>query len=216
MNSFHTSRFLLTFACLVSALTVHAQETDTLRREAPVMVSPDTVLLRTETYPEDRFFNRPGLPWFRRNAAFIGAGLGFATGKGQGLYTAFTPRLAFFVQRGLAVGLRGAFERRAKTSYRANSGGAFVRYYPVRGNFFVFGEGGFNLGRFNSSDVGPGDRRGFSSLNIGVGLGVKLQEKLSLEAMFENNYYDKAPVYAGNNRGPQIKLGVNFHLNSQR
>ena len=112
MKTFHISRFLLALTCLITALTVQAQETDTLRRETPVMTAPDTVMSRRDLssedrYPEDRFFNRPGLPWFRRNAAFIGAGFGFATGKGQGLYTAFTPRLAFFVQRGLAVGIRG-------------------------------------------------------------------------------------------------------------
>ncbi|GAB3319777.1 hypothetical protein GCM10027299_12690 [Larkinella ripae] len=214
---FHQLLILLTF-CLITTATAYAQETDTLRRESPVMTTPDTLLQRSKMDLDDDvpYFQRPGLPWFRRNAAFIGAGLGFATGKGQGLYTAFTPRLAFFVQRGLAVGLRGSFERRAKTSYRANSGGAFVRYYPVRGNFFVFGEGGFNLGKFNSSDVQIGDRRGFSSLNIGLGLGVKVQEQLSLELQFENNYYDKAPVYAGNNRGPQLKLAANFHISSRR
>ena len=142
----------------------------------------------------------------------LGAALGFATGKGQGLYTAFNPRVSYFVQQGLSVGLRGAFESRASTSYRANSGGAFVRYYPVRNNFYVFGEGGFNIGKFRSSDVGPNDRRGFSSLNIGLGLGVKAMEKLSFELMIENNYYDKAPEYAGHNRGPQIKLGANLHF----
>ncbi|GAB3934111.1 hypothetical protein GCM10028804_50930 [Larkinella terrae] len=168
--------------------------------------------MTTPSDDQKSYIERPGSPWFQRGAAFIGVALGFATGKGQGLYTAFNPRVALFIQRGLAIGLRGAFESRASTSYRANSAGAFVRYYPVRNAFYVFGEGGFNVGKFRSSDVGPNDRRGFSSLNIGLGLGIRATDRLGIELMIENNYYDKAPVYAGNNRGPQIKLGANFHI----
>lgn len=206
--------FNLVIFCLITTAVVHAQETDTLRRDAPAATSPDTTQRKLEAASDNQksYIDRPGSPWFQRGAALIGVSLGFATGKGQGLYTAFNPRVALFIQRSLAIGLRGAFESRASTSYRANSAGAFVRYYPVRNAFYVFGEGGFNIGKFRSSDVGPNDRRGFSSLNIGLGLGIKALEKLSFELMIENNYYDKAPVYAGNNRGPQIKLGANFHI----
>jgi hypothetical protein len=204
---------LLTF-CLLTNIVVQAQVTDTLRHDAPATTAPDTVQRKTVPNSDSQtsYIDRPGSPWFQRNAFLIGASIGFATGKGQGFYTAFNPRVALFIQRGLALGLRGAFESRASTSYRANSAGAFVRYYPVRNAFYVFGEGGFNVGKFRSSDVGPNDRRGFSSLNIGLGLGVRVLEKLGLELMIENNYYDKAPVYAGNNRGPQIKIGANYHI----
>ncbi|MGM9507554.1 hypothetical protein ACS5NO_07500 [Larkinella sp. GY13] len=200
--------------CLLTTVVVQAQETDTLRRDVPTTPLPDTTYRSREVFSDVKpsYFRRPGLPWFQKGAFMLGAALGFATGKGQGLYTAFNPRASFFIQQGLSVGLRGAFESRASTSYRANSGGAFVRYYPVRNNFYVFGEGGFNIGKFRSSDVGPNDNRGFSSLNIGLGLGVKAMEKLSFELMIENNYYDKAPVFAGHNRGPQIKLGANLHF----
>ncbi|GAB3260857.1 hypothetical protein GCM10027347_25510 [Larkinella harenae] len=207
--------------CLITTVAVHAQETDTLRRDAPVTISPDTsigIQRSREVFPEVRpsVFDRARSPWFRPGAFLFGASLGFGTGRGQGLYTVFNPRAAYFIQRGLAIGLRGAFESRARTSYRANSAGGFVRFYPVRNNFYAFGEGGFNIGKFRSSDVGPNDRRGFSSLNIGLGLGIRAAENFSVELMVENNYYDKAPVYAGNNRGPQIKLGANFHLGSRQ
>ncbi|MFC5412921.1 outer membrane protein [Larkinella bovis] len=218
MKTFTNRLIILTSLCLINAIVTQAQVTDTLRREPAVATQPDTTFNTSKRLSDENLsdFERPGSPWFQRNAAFIGLGLGFAIGKGQGLYTAFTPRVGFFLQRGFAIGLRGAFESRAKTSYRANSAGAFVRYYPVQNNFYVFGEGGFNIGKFRSSDVGPNDKRGFSSLNIGAGLGVRALDNLSFELMIENNYYDKAPVYAGNNRGPQIKLGANFHISSRR
>ncbi|RRB01000.1 hypothetical protein [Larkinella rosea] len=215
----HIHRLINVLAiCLLTTVVVQAQETDTLRRDVPPTSVPDTTQRKVTATSDDQksYIDRPGSPWFQRGAALIGVSLGFATGKGQGLYTAFNPRAAIFIQRSLALGLRGAFESRASTSYRANSAGAFVRYYPVRNSFYVFGEGGFNIGKFRSSDVGPNDRRGFSSLNIGLGLGVRATDRLGIELMIENNYYDKAPAYAGNNRGPQIKLGANFHISSRR
>ncbi|MGV3558341.1 outer membrane protein [Larkinella arboricola] len=210
--------FFLVTISLTTSVVLRAQETDTLRRETPATTTTppptDTTMRVNRTYSDAplSYFNRPGSPWFRSGAFLLGASIGFGTGKGQGLYTVFSPRAAYFVQRGLAVGFRGAFESRANTSFRANSAGAFLRYYPVRNNFYVYGEGGFNVGKFKSSDVGPNDRRGFSSINIGIGMGLKVAENLSVEAMIENNYYDKAPVYSGNNRGPQIKVGINYHF----
>ena len=214
MKRYLTHIFILLSICLIKPVVVQAQETDTLRRDVPTIASPDTVR-RTYNVDLDRersYFRRQGLPWFQNGAFLFGASLGFATGKGQGLYMAINPRIGLFIQQGLAIGVRGAFESRAKTSYRANSAGAFVRFYPIRNNFYAFGEGGFNIGKFRSSDVGPNDRRGFSSLNIGLGVGIKALENLSFELMIENNYYDKAPVYSGNNRGPQVKIGVNYHI----
>ncbi|MFD1140691.1 outer membrane protein [Larkinella insperata] len=210
----HRILFLVTISLTTTAIA-QAQETDTLRRDTPpVATQPDTTLRSNRVFFDVRpsYFDRTNSPWFRSGAFLLGASVGFATGRGQGLYTIFSPRAACFVQRGLAVGFRGAFENRANTSYRANSAGAFLRYYPVRNNFYVYGEGGFNVGKFKSSDVGPNDRRGFSSINIGIGMGLKVANSLSVEAMIENNYYDKAPVYSGNNRGPQIKVGLNYHI----
>lgn len=217
MKTFINRIFFLVTISLTTTVAVHAQETDTLRRETPTVAPPDTTAPSGRVFSDVRpsYFDRPGIPWFRSGAFLGGVSLGFGTGKGQGLYTIFSPRVAYFVQRGLAVGFRGAFESRAKTSYRANSAGAFLRYYPVRNNFYVYGEGGFNLGKYKSSDVGPTDRRGFSSINIGLGIGLKASEYFSFEAMIENNYYDKAPVYSGNNRGPQIKVGVNYHFGAR-
>lgn len=220
MKRFINRVLVLSAFCLITSVAAQAQETDTLRRDVPAAPLPDTTTtLRSQPVFSDvrpSYFDRTNSPWFRPGAFWFGVALGFGTGKGQGLYTAFNPRVSYFLHRGFSVGLRGAFESRAKTSYRANSGGAFVRYYPVRNNFYVFGEGGFNIGKYRSSDVGPNDRSGFSSLNIGLGMGLKAVENISFELMIENNYYDKAPVLAGSNRGPQIKLGANFHLGARQ
>ncbi|GAB3907295.1 hypothetical protein GCM10028803_40780 [Larkinella knui] len=214
----YINRLLLFSVCLTTGLVAQAQETDTLKSDTPAPSSLATPPATEEVRSDYRrsYFDRSDSPWFRSGAFLVGVSLGFATGKGQGLYTVFNPRVGYFIKRGLALGIRGAFESRASTSYRANSGGAFVRYYPIRNTFYLFGEGGLNIGKFRSSDVGPNDRRGFSSLNIGLGVGLKAMEKLSFELMIENNYYDKAPVFAGNNRGPQVKLGANLHIGGRR
>jgi|GEM_PF-1185199 len=150
------------------------------------------------------------LDWFQRGSFLLGLNLGL--GLGTGSYLISNPRVAYFVQRGIAVGVKLSVENRLSTSYRANQGGGFIRYYPVRNRFFVFGEGGFNIGRYRTSIVGPDDKRGFSSVNLGLGVGLQATRNVGLELMYDHNYYDKTPEFAGRNRGPQIKFGVNLHL----
>ncbi|WP_266363950.1 outer membrane beta-barrel protein [Tellurirhabdus rosea] len=159
--------------------------------------------------------NRNELGWFQRGAGFGGISLGFGPGDSGGSYLFFNPRLGYFVQRGLALGLKFGFENRINTSYRASLFGPFVRYYPIRNRFSLFAEGGLNFGRYRSSLVGPDDKRGFSSINLGLGFSYQLLPALGLELMYDHNYYDKTPEFAGRNRGPQIKLGLNFHLSSR-
>jgi len=226
--------------CLLMVTTAQAQESDTLRRQEQPSYNSDSSRDRSNDnqdnrrdydnqrrsdYRDDReltdkererLIRRAGLSWFQTGAGFGGASVGFGVGKGQGLYGAFSPRLGFFIQQGLAVGLRGTFESRFSTSYRSNAGGAFVRYYPLRGNFYAFGEAGFNIGKYKSSDVSQDDRRRYSNLNVGLGVGLRALRSLGFELVVENNYYDKTPVLAGSNRGPQIKIGANYHIGSRR
>ena len=223
--------FSTLIGCLMLAATAQAQQADTLRREDRPTYDSDSSRTRSNDNSSDRrnddnrnlsdkdrmrFERRAGLSWFQTGAGFGGASVGFGVGKGQGLYLAFSPRLGFFIQQGLAVGLRGTFESRLSTSYRSNAGGAFVRYYPLRGNFYAFGEAGFNIGKYKSSDVSMDDRRRYSNLNIGLGVGIRALKSLGFELVVENNYYDKTPVLAGSNRGPQIKIGANYHIGSKR
>ncbi|WP_128545774.1 hypothetical protein [Larkinella soli] len=206
--------FSLLIGLFLFSITARAQNADTLRTDTTTVTRPPA-RIASDTIPS---YEKPktGLDWFWRSAGFGGASLGFGLGQGQGLYATLSPRLGLFIQDGFAIGLRGSFERRASTSYRANSGGAFVRYYPLRGNFFAFGEAGFNIGKYSSSNVGPDDSRRFSNLNIGLGVGFRASGGLGLELMIENNYYDKTPVFAGRNRGPQLKVGANFHIGARR
>ncbi|WP_234735200.1 porin family protein [Tellurirhabdus bombi] len=154
--------------------------------------------------------------WYGRGGFFGGLNLGFGLADQQGGYIVLNPRLGYFIQNGLAVGLKLAFEDRLSTSYRATQGGPFVRYYPFRTRLAVFGEGGLSLGRYRSSVVDADDRRGFSSINLGIGAALQATRSLDLELMYDHNYYDKTPEFAGRNRGPQIKLGVVYHVMSRR
>lgn len=154
--------------------------------------------------------------WYGRGGYMGGLNLGFGLADQQGGYVVLNPRLGYFIQDGLAVGLKMAFEDRLATSYRATQGGAFVRYYPFKTRLAFFGEGGLSLGRYMSSAVGENDRRGFSSINLGIGAALQATRSLDLELMYDHNYYDKTPEFAGRNRGPQIKLGVVYHVASRR
>lgn len=153
-------------------------------------------------------------PAFGQGAVLIGANLGFGTGE-RSSYLIFNPRIAYFIQSGVAVGFKMALENRLTTSYRANMGGAFIRYYPIRNRFFLFGEGGFSLGRFRTSLVGD-DPQGFASMNLGLGAGYQILPNLGVEFMYDHNFYDKTPEFAGRNRGPQVKAGITYNFVSRR
>ena len=138
-----------------------------------------------EEYKETRSYQeRNQLAWFETGSMLAGASIGVGTAAGNGTYLALSPRIGYFVQSGLLVGLRMGFDRRLNTSYHARQTGAFVRYYPFRTRY--------------------------NSVNLEVGGMVRVRPNLGIELSLENNYYDQSDALAGRNKGGRFRFGLNY------
>jgi hypothetical protein len=135
-----------------------------------------------EEYKETRSYQeRNQLEWFQTGSMLAGVSLGVGTGSGSGTYLALSPRIGYFVQSGLLVGLRMGFDRRLNTSYHARQTGAFLRYYPFKTRFSAFGGFGYNIGREYSSNIAADQKARYNSVVLELGGMVRVRPNLGIE-----------------------------------
>lgn len=186
------------------------QKVDEVKQDVNQAVDRAKVKVKEE-YRETRSYQeRNQLAWFETGSMLAGVSMGVGLNAGSGTYLALSPRLGYFVQSGLLVGLRMGFDRRMNTSYHARQTGAFVRYYPFRTRFSAFGGFGYNIGREYSSNIAADQKARYNSVNLEVGGMVRVRPNLGIELSLENNYYDQSDALAGRNKGGRFRFGLNY------
>ncbi len=186
------------------------QKVDDVKEDVNKAADRAKVKVREEYEESQSYQERNQLTWFQKGSIMGGAALGIGTGAGSGTYLSLSPRVGYFLQPGLMVGLRMGFDRRISTSYRANQTGAFVRYYPFKTRISGFGGFGYNFGREYSSNIAADEKARFNSVNLEIGTMFWIRPNLGAELALENNYYDQSDPLAGRNKGGRFRFGVNY------